>query len=598
MSTVIERLAAARAAAKDRHLAALIVTTGDPHMSEYLPENWALRRYLSGFTGSAGTLVVTDKEALLWTDSRYWDQAARETEGTGITVMKTGMDGVPTPRAWLFEQLPEGSTAGVDFATVAAERMARLEAELAVKSIAVEDAGDLTEALWPERPARSAAPVRVFTTAQQPAAEKLATIRQTLKEKQADALFLSSLDDIAWTLNLRGSDVLHTPVFVSFLLVTQENAVLFIDEAKVASNDVKAHLAAAGVATAPYDSVWEALEKLTGDVLLDKARTSAKAASLLAASPDVRLLPGIQPTTILKSRKTTAELDALRDAMVIDGVALAETFAWVAECDADAKAITELDVADFLHEARAKNPDFFDESFTTIAAWGPNAAEPHYTPQSGTAAQLKQDSVLLVDSGAQYAGGTTDVTRTVAIGRPTAEMKRDFTAVLRGHIAIATTRFPKGVFASQLDTLARTPLWEIGADFGHGTGHGVGFHLSVHEGPAHISPRCPTEESSRIVPGLVLSNEPGLYRTGRWGIRTENLVTPVAADAEPDEMMPFLTFETLTLCPIDWRLITTAMMTPYEIWWVNDYHRRVKEALTNRLSPRAQRWLNRATDIM
>lgn len=598
MSTVIERLAAVRAAAKDRHLAALIVTTGDPHMSEYLPENWALRRYLSGFTGSAGTLVVTDTEALLWTDSRYWDQAARETEGTGITVMKAGMDGVPTPRAWLFEHLPEGSTAGVDFATVAAERMARLEAELAVKSIAVEDAGDLTEALWPERPARSAAPVRVFTTAQQPAAEKLATIRRTLREKQAGALFLSSLDDIAWTLNLRGSDVLHTPVFVSFLLVTQESAVLFIDEGKVASDDVKSHLAAAGVTTAPYDSVWEALGKLTGDVLLDKAHTSAKAASLLAARADVRLLPSIQPTTILKSRKTPEELDALRHAMVIDGVALAETFAWVAECDADAKAITELDVADFLHEARAKSPDFFDESFTTIAAWGPNAAEPHYTPKAGTAAQLKQDSVLLVDSGAHYAGGTTDVTRTVAIGRPTAEMKRDFTAVLRGHIAIATTRFPKGVFASQLDTLARTPLWEIGADFGHGTGHGVGFHLSVHEGPAHISPRCPTEESSRIVPGLVLSNEPGLYRTGRWGIRTENLVTPVAADAEPDEMMPFLTFETLTLCPIDWRLITTAMMTPYEIWWVNDYHRRVKEALTNRLSPRAQRWLNRATDIM
>ncbi len=598
MSTVIERLAAARAAMKARRLAALIVPTGDPHMSEYLPENWALRRHLSGFTGSAGTLVITDAEALLWTDSRYWNQASRETAGTGITVMPAGKEDVPTPRAWLFEHLPEGSAAGVDFATVAAERFARLEAELAVKSIVLEDTGDLTDALWPDRPARSAAPVRVFTTAQAPAAEKLAALRRTMEEKHADALFLSSLDDIAWTLNLRGSDVLHTPVFVSFLLITRDRAVLFIDEAKVAADDVKAHLAAASVTTAPYDSVWEALSQMSGSVLLDKARTSARAASILAARNDVRLLPGVQPTTILKSRKTPAELDALRNAMVIDGVALAETFAWVAECDANARTITETDVADFLHEARAKSPDFFDESFTTIAAWGPNAAEPHYTPKAGSAAELKQDSVLLVDSGAQYAGGTTDVTRTVAIGRPTAEMKRDFTAVLRGHIAIATTRFPRGAFASQIDTLARVPLWEIGADYGHGTGHGVGFHLSVHEGPAHISPRCPADDASRLLPGLVLSNEPGLYRTGRWGIRTENLVTPVAAEAEPDEMMPFLTFETLTLCPIDWRLITTAMMTPYEIWWVNDYHRRVKEALTNRLSPRAQRWLNRATDIM
>ena len=596
-NTVANRIARAQSALSERGLCSLIVTTSDPHMSEYLPENWALRRYLTGFTGSAGTLVVTKDAALLWTDSRYWEQAAREIDGSGITLMCAGKKDVPAPRAWLAANLPENSSLGIDYATVAAQRLESLEAELAQKGIAVEDVNGLIDELWPERPARPAAKVRIFSTAQVSVAEKLAKLRAEMSTKDAAALFLSSLDDIAWTVNLRGADVLHTPVFVAFLLVTPDAATLFMDEDK-ADDTVKAHLATAGISLAPYDSAFEALGKITGAVLLDKSRTCAKAAFAVARREDAKIVSGIQATTILKSRKSNAELDCLRHAMVIDGVALAETFAWVAECDADATRITETDVSDFLHEARAKNADFYDESFTTIAAWGANAAEPHYTPQKETAAELKQDSVLLVDSGAQYEGGTTDVTRTVAVGRPTSAMKRDFTAVLRGHIALATTRFPYGVFASELDTLARAPIWAIGADYGHGTGHGVGFHLSVHEGPAHISPRCPTEDASRIVPGLVLSNEPGLYRPGLWGIRTENLVTPVACEAEPDEMMPFLVFETLTLCPIDYRLITTAMMTPYEIWWVNDYHRRVKEALTNRLTPRAQRWLNRATDII
>lgn len=598
MSIVSERLAACRRAIVERGLAAVVVTTGDPHMSEYLPENWAFRRYLTGFTGSAGTLVVTEEKALLWTDSRYWEQAAKETANTGIVVMKQGEEAVPPPREWLAKELPENARLGVDFATVAADRLPQLEAVLAVRGISVEDASDLTEALWKDRPGRPQAPVRVFTNAQRPVTEKLERLRQTLRDKNASALFLSSLDDIAWTLNLRGSDVLHTPVFVSFLLITPACATLFVDADKVAAAEVRQHLLTAGVAVAPYDSVLEALKTVSGRVLLDLGRTCAKVAAVLNLRDDVQILPGVQETTMLKSRKTPDELAALRETMIIDGVALAETFAWVAECDAQAVSITESDVADFLHEARARHPDFFDESFTTIAAWGANAAQPHYSPKKETAATLQQDSMLLVDSGAQYAGGTTDVTRTVAIGRPTPAMKRDFTAVLCGHIALATARFPRGVFAGQLDTLARSALWKIGADFGHGTGHGVGFHLSVHEGPASISPRAPATDASRIVPGLVLSNEPGLYRPGLWGIRTENLVTPVASDPEADEMMPFLTFETLTLCPIDGRLITTAMMTPYEIWWVNDYHRRVKEALTNRLSPRAQRWLNRATDII
>ena len=408
-TSVSERLAAVRQALTDRDLTALIVTTGDPHMSEYLPENWALRRYLTGFTGSAGTLIVTADKALLWTDSRYWDQAARETAGTGITVMQAGKEDVPTPRAWLAMNLADDSHVGVDFATVAAERLEHLETEMAAKSVTVEDTEDLIDHLWPERPARSAAPVRVFTSAQKPVAEKLAEIRQNLAEKKAAAMFLSSLDDIAWTVNLRGSDVLHTPVFVSFLLVTPTDAVLFVDDVKL-TDDVKKYLADAGIQTAPYDSAFDALSKIKGTVLLDKYRTCAKAAAVVNGRSDAQIVSGTQVTTILKSRKTPAELDALRNAMVTDGVALAETFAWVAECDANATKITESDVADFLHEARAKSPDFFDESFTTIAAWGPNAAEPHYTPKKDTAAELLQDNVLLVDSGAQYTGGTTDVT--------------------------------------------------------------------------------------------------------------------------------------------------------------------------------------------
>lgn len=598
MTTTIEkRISAVRKVLKKARLEALLVPTGDPHMSEYLPENWAFRRWLTGFTGSAGTLVVTTEKALLWTDSRYWEQAAKETEATGITVMESGAADVPDVRVWLAENLPENASVGLDCSTVSSERLRLLENTVSHRGISVVDTGNLIDKLWTDRPGRSEAPVRPFTTAQKPAAEKIADVRTELSEHKADALFLSTLDDIAWITNLRGSDVLHTPVFIAYFLLTADRAELFIDTCKVTKESAEL-FKAAGITVKPYETADAALKALRGTVLCDLKRTNARAAALLTTADDVVVLDRMQPTTVMKSRKTQAELTSLRETMTADGVALCELFAWVAECDETHKDITETDVSDFLHEARAKIPGFFDESFTTIAAYGANAAQPHYTPKAGSAAKLTGESLLLVDSGGQFEGGTTDVTRTVIWGRPTDAMKRDFTAVLRGHIALATARFPLGAYGSQLDTLARAPIWEIGADYGHGTGHGVGFVLSVHEGPVHISPRAPQSPEARVVPGLVLSNEPGLYRPGLWGIRTENLVTPVAADPEADEMQAFLHFETLTLCPIDYRLVKTAMMTPYEIWWVNDYHRRVREVLENRVSPRAHKWLMRATDII
>ena len=367
MTTTIEkRISAVRKVLKKARLEALLVPTGDPHMSEYLPENWAFRRWLTGFTGSAGTLVVTAEKALLWTDSRYWEQAAKETEATGITVMKSGAADVPDVRVWLAENLPENASVGLDCSTVSAERLRLLENTVSHRGIGVVDTGNLIDKLWTDRPGRSEAPVRPFTTAQKPAAEKIADVRTELSERKADALFLSTLDDIAWITNLRGSDVLHTPVFIAYFLLTADRAELFIDTCKVTKESAEL-IKAAGITVKPYETADAALKALSGTVLCDLKRTNARAAALLTTADDVVVLDRMQPTTVMKSRKTQAELSSLRETMTADGVALCELFAWVAECDETHKDITETDVSDFLHEARAKIPGFFDESFTTIA---------------------------------------------------------------------------------------------------------------------------------------------------------------------------------------------------------------------------------------
>lgn len=599
MSNIASRISALRACLAQKNLSAWIVFTGDPHLSEYLPRNWAFRAYLSGFTGSAGTLVVTQQKVALWTDSRYWEQAAHEIAGTEIVLMKDGAAETPSIGAWLSTELPAKSRIGTNFLTASSKLVGRLRTALARHDIVLTGQTDVECIVWMDRPGPECHPVTLFPFGQTPCPQKLAAVRGQMQDEGADALFVSTLDDIAWITNLRGSDIACNPVFTAYLLVEKDSATLFADVDRF-STEIQDTLRKDGFTLLPYEAAQHALEKLSkeGTLWLDGTHT-CEAFVAKAHDLGIRLLDEKQPTTLLKAKKTPEELDLLRQTMVTDGVALCELYAWLDEALEQGQEITEWDVSEKLHEYRSRSAEFIEESFTTIAAVGANAALPHYTPKKETAALLTKPAMLLIDSGGQYRGGTTDITRTTAVGWPTDQMRRDYTAVLQGHINLALAKFPDGTYSSQLDTFARAPLWECGLDFGHGTGHGVGFCLSVHEGPVSISPRCPTSDQTRVHEGLVVSNEPGLYRTGQWGIRTENLVTPVATQAEA-EFRPekkLLTFETLSLCPIDTRLIFPGMLTPLQIWWVNDYNRRVREALRDKLSDQAKQWIDRATEI-
>lgn len=603
MSTsVTQRLQALRDEIQFLGLNAWLVTSADPHLSEHLPEHWMFLRYLSGFTGSYGCMVITADRALLWTDSRYWEQAARQLEGSGIELMRFGAEGVPNARQWLCENLPENAQVGCDPLTISENDFRRFEIAFSERGMILTGYISVTDHVWKGRPHPDVAPISVFTNAQESVARKLEKVRKAVHAAGADSLLLGTLEDIAWLTNLRGSDIACTPVFTSYLLVTDEDVTLYVDPTKIQTADVKKHLKTNGISVVAYsDRRAHIAQHLNGHrVLLDADAVNHAVYALLEQESSAYVVAGERPTALLKSRKNKAELELLKETMRQDGAALCEFFARLDEMLWDGETPTEQELAEMLHAERAKRKGFVCDSFPAIVAFGANAALPHYNPLTGNNASLQSDAdtLLLIDSGGQYEGGTTDITRTILIGRATDAMKSDFTAVLRGHIALATTVFPKGVFGSQLDTLVRTPLWEIGADFGHGTGHGVGFFLSVHEGPVSISPRAPVKESSRVVPGLVLSNEPGLYRAGQYGIRTENLVTPVVDETMLSAMQPMLRMQTLSLAPIETRLIKTAMMTPVEINWVNDYHNRVREELMPLLSPRARRWLERATEII
>ena len=512
--------------------------------------------------------------------------------------MQEGAPQTPGLAAAVISELDAGARIGLDPRTLSRRRFMALKREFSEAGMELVSDVELIDAVWSDRPQAVRNPVRPFAFGQDPVVDKLARVRAALAQAGADSLVLSTLDDIAWLTNLRGADLACTPVFTAYAAITPSAALLFADKARF-SAEALASLSASGVELLDYERArTEIPARLSGcTTLLDPAKTSQDLFEVLQAA-GIRTIERAQPTELIKSRRTAGELALLRETMRRDGAAMCELLAWIARMVHEEKTFTELDVSRKLRQLRAEIPGFMSLSFETIAAAGEHAALPHYQPTQETNAEIRPGDLLLIDSGGQYEGGTTDITRTIAVGEPSAAQRRDFTAVLRGHILLASTHFPQGTFASQLDTLARMPIWEIGCDFGHGTGHGVGFCLNVHEGPVSISPRTQPGPATRIVPGIVVSNEPGLYRPGRWGVRTENLVTPVEADPEIDQMTPMLTFETLTLCPIDVRLINTAMMTPYEIWWVNDYHRRVREALSPLLSVQAREWLMHATETI
>lgn len=575
-----------------RHgLAALLVPSSDPHLSEYLPEHWQGRQWLSGFTGSMGTLVVARGKAALFADSRYWVQAEAELAGSGIELVK-----IPTGTAthhvdWLAREAKAGETVAVDGAVLGLAAAQQLRAALDQAGVALRTDIDLLAEVWPDRPALPAAPVYEHRAPQAPLARaaKLMQLREAMARHGATHHLVSTVDDIAWVLNLRGSDVSYNPVFLAHLLVTLGGATLFVGEGKIDAA-LKAALAADGVALAPYGEAAAALAALPADarLLLDPKRVTLGLRERIA----VPVVEAINPSTLFKSRKSEAEAEHVREAMRQDGAAMCEFYAWFEQA-LGRERITELTIDEKLSAARAKRPGFVGLSFSTIAGFNGNGAMPHYRATPESHAVIEGDGLLLIDSGGQYLGGTTDITRVWPIGTVTDAQRRDYTLVLKGMMALSRTKFPRGTLSPMLDAIARAPLWEQGLEYGHGTGHGVGYFLNVHEGPQSISKALPDAHMA-MEPGMITSIEPGLYRPGQWGIRIENLVLNVPGGST--EFGEFLAFETLTLCPIDTRCIDRSLLRADEIAWLNGYHATVRERLLPLVDGAARRWLMKRTE--
>lgn len=587
------RLAALRAAMKQHGVAAVLVPSADPHLSEYLPAHWSARTWLTGFDGSAGTLIVGREQAGLWTDSRYFAQAEQQLAGSGVALMKLRVPHTPEHLEWLQQQLHDGDVLAVAGDSVAVATRHQIEHRLAETGATVRTDLDLPGEIWTDRPALPASPVveHALAWACIPRAEKFARLRKAMRKLGASHHLVSSLDDIAWLTNLRGSDVECNPVFLAHLLVqANAGATLFVGRAKL-DDALVAALAADGIGIADYASVTSALPELGADdrLLLDSGRVVSSIAAAIA--PEVTRIEAPNPSTAFKAIKSAAELDHVRDVMRRDGAALVRGFRRLEQRLAAGMTLTELDVDTLLHEERSAQPGWVGESFATIAGYQANGALPHYraTPQSHSTLQAK--GLLLIDSGGQYLGGTTDITRVLALGETTAEQRRDATLVLKGMIGLSRARFPKGASGPQLDALARAPLWAAGMDYGHGTGHGVGYFLNVHEGPHGIRAPVPGGALVPLEPGMISSIEPGLYKPGRHGIRHENLAVVVEADRT--EFGEFLAFETLTMCPFDRRALEPNLLNPEERAWLDDYHANVRAALSPLLADADLEWLNR-----
>jgi Xaa-Pro aminopeptidase len=578
------------------HVHALLVPSADPHLSEYLPGRWQAREWLSGFTGSMGTLVVTVDGAALFADSRYWVQAEAEIAGSGIELVK-----IPTGNAtfhidWLAAKVPAGQAVAVDGQVLGLGAAQMLKAALDKAGVVLRTDLDLVDAIWPDRPTLPAEPVYEHRAphAPTPRGAKLARVREAMARHGATHHFVSTVDDIAWITNLRGSDVSYNPVFLAHLLVDLTRATLYVGEGKVDAA-LRATLAADGVTVAPYAQAPQALGALGGTnvLLVDPKRVTFGLRQAVAAG--VRVVEAINPSTLLKSRKTAEEAAHIREAMAEDGAAMCVFYARFEAALAAGERLSELTVDEWLSAERARRAGFVGLSFPTIAGFAANGAMPHYraTAESHALIEVKpgEGSLLLIDSGGQYLGGTTDITRVWPIGTVTAAMKRDYTLVLKGTMQLSRTRFPRGTLSPTLDALARAPLWAEGIEFGHGTGHGVGYFLNVHEGPQSISRAMP-DATMAMEPGMITSVEPGLYRPGRWGVRIENLVLNVPARLDaPEEFGEFLEFETLTLCPIDTRCIEPSLLRADERAWLDAYHATVRERLAPRVEGAALQWL-------
>ncbi|WP_053844999.1 aminopeptidase P family protein [Paracidovorax avenae] len=578
-------------------IAACLVPSSDPHLSEYLPARWQGRRWLSGFDGSAGSLVVGAQAAELWVDSRYWEQAGRQLQGSGIALRKAMPGVLREDLASLCSLAGPGGTVAVDADVLSLAGLEQLEALCRSRGNPLRTDIDPLAGAWPGRPGLPAGPIAALPPGAQghERADRMRWLRERMQAHGADWHFVSALDEIAWLLGLRGSDVPYNPVFLAHLLVGPQGATLFIDPTRMPV-DVRQALASEGIALAPYAGAREALRSLApgASVLIDPRRTTA--GHVQALPQDASLRQGTNPCALMKACKSDAEAAAIRRTMVQDGVALAEFFAELQEQLQGGAAPTELDIDAGITAARMRRPGFVGPSFATIAAFNANGAMPHYVATARAHARIAGNGLLLIDSGGQYTGGTTDITRMVAVGTPGDAQRRDCTLVLQALIALSTLHFPHGTRAPMIDAVARAPLWREHIDYGHGTGHGVGWYLNVHEGPQSISVRAEANADSALLPGMVTSVEPGIYRPGQWGVRIENLL--LAIEKGENAFGRFMAFETLTLCPIDLDCLCLDRLTDAEVRWIDQYHATVREALLPEFaSPqderarRARQWL-------
>ena len=587
--SIKERIHALRMTFRPNNIKAFIIPSTDPHLSEYVAPYWMSREWISGFTGSAGTAVILMDKAGLWTDSRYFLQAEKELEGSGITLYKEMLLETPSITKFLCQNLKPGESVSIDGKMFSVQQVEQMKEDLAPYQLQVNLFGDPLKNIWKDRPSMPDAPAFIYDVkyAGKSCGEKVAAIRTELKKKGIFALFLSSLDEIAWTLNLRGSDVHCNPVIVSYLLVTQDEVVYFISPEKI-TQEVNEYLQEQQVSLRKYDEAESFLNSFTGEnILIDPKKTNYAIYS--AINPACKVVRGESPVTLLKAIRNEQEIAGIHHAMQRDGVALVKFLKWLETSVLSGKE-TELSVDRKLHEFRAAQPLYMGESFDTIAGYKEHGAIVHYSATEESDVTLQSKGFLLLDSGAQYLDGTTDITRTIALGELTEEEKTDYTLILKGHIALAMAKFPAGTRGAQLDVLARMPIWSHGMNFLHGTGHGVGHFLSVHEGPQSIRMN---ENPIVLQPGMVTSNEPGVYKAGSHGIRTENL-TLVCKDKE-GMFGEYFKFETITLCPICKKGIIKEMLTAEEVKWFNDYHQTVYKKLSPSLNEEEKKWLLEAT---
>ena len=581
----IDKVSSLRNLISSENIDAILLFGTDPHLSEYLPADWRTIEWISGFTGSYARVAITKNKAVLWTDSRYFIQAELQLKDTEFIMIKDRQPDTISIEQWLLNELEPGGTVAIDGRTIPATDSKSLKQKLSAKSIALETNKDLLSGIWQDRPVQQQTPVRDYPVhfAGQSRSEKLVIIREELIRKCADALLINQLDDLAWTFNLRGGEIEYIPVFSGYGYINHEKAFLFVENGRLSEVLIQT-LKKDGIVVLSYDSLFSVLEQNVPKIIyLDPDRTNSVIYGFFSGK--CHIIEGPAIPTVLKSVKSKVEISGMKAAHRRDGVAMVNFLYWLSN-HTHTEVLTEISIAERLRNFRSEQKFFIGESFSPIISFGPHGAIVHYSATSETNAEIQPDGILLLDTGGQYLDGTTDITRTIAIGKVSFNFKTDFTLVLKGMINLANAKFPVGTKGYSLDILARKDLWSNYLNYGHGTGHGVGHFLSVHEGPMSIRPEY---NNNPIVPGQILTDEPGLYREGKYGIRIENVL--VCKNEGVSEFGSFLSFDTLTLCPIDRKLINLKLLNNDEIKWINKYHKRVLGVLKAHLKPEVLEWL-------